>query len=351
MKLPNVLFQACNHASQGTSFSFSAAGATPTAVKAGVSAGTAVDDALYQFDYGMIDCVTVYMGTPAAGGAFVPEIWTGAAWVQPTGWQIGAGAADLSAPANVFFWPQVYIANIDPDGPGPLGANTYIRLRRTSAGTAGGSIKALVTSTSLATGAEYPDRPLGAGEPAMLGHEQYDADHYAYAYAEVLWGGAWVRTDHVEGLAYFGPVHTGGLWYGGAPVYMQPVGGGAPVERTYYAAAESWSNGNKGEGPQYPYAFTFSTDQLLECAAGTRERNGDGLQPEAFWRMPDEWPGIIPPGTVNNPESPYAGEMACNCHGSGHCVAFDPVTHEVIVWMSNASVYTGKPMLLFFQVR
>ena len=351
MKLPNVQFQACGHASQGTQFSFSAAGATPVAVGAGGSAGTTVDDAIYQHDYGAIDCLTIYMTTPAAGGAFVPEIWNGVAWVQPEGWSVGAGAADLSAPANTFSWPQVFIPDTDIDGSAPIEPGTYVRLRRTSSGIVGGTIKAVVTTTSLATGNEYADRPLGEGGYAPLGSEQYDASHYSYAYEEMFWGGGWVRTDTVEGLAYFGPIRAGGMWYGAAPAFMQPVGGGAPVERQYYAAAESWSNGGKSEGPGYPFFWTFSAQQLLELAAGTRERNGNGFQPQAFTRIPDQWPGVIYSGTVNNPASPYAGEIAFNLYGYGHCVQYDRRARELVCWMSCASVYTGKPMLTFFAVR
>jgi hypothetical protein len=351
VKLPNVQFQACSHASQGTIFPISSAGATPVHTSAPQPAGTAVDDAIYQHDYGSIDCITVYMATPAAGGAFVPEIWNGSAWVEPKNWALGAGKADLSADANVFWWPQVPFANIDIDGAGPIEGGSYVRLRRTQAGSSPGSIKAFITTTSLPTGNEYPDRPLGQGGHADLGSEQYDATHFAYAYEEFFWGGGWVRTDNVEGLAYFGPLRTGGQWYGAAPAYMQPIGGGKPAERTYMAAAESYSNGGKSEGPCYPYFFTFSSDKLLEMAAGKRDRNGHGLQPEAFTRMSEQWPGIIAYGVVNNPLSPYAGKPSFSVYGSGHTVVFDPATKQLIVWMSNASVYTGKPIVAFFSVR
>src|SRR5215204_160035 len=64
LKIPNVQYPGCGHASQGTQFAFSAGGATPTAVQAPCPSGIAVDDAFYQHDYGGIDCVSVRMETP-----------------------------------------------------------------------------------------------------------------------------------------------------------------------------------------------------------------------------------------------------------------------------------------------
>jgi len=349
MKLPNVQFQACAHASQGTSIAFgNESNLAP--VGCPTSTGIAVNDAIYQHDYGTLDCITIYMETPASGGSFVPEVFNGAAWVQPSGWE-AIGPTDLSGSETAFWWPSVGIANSDPDGGGPMEYGTWIRVRRNVAGTTAGTIKAVVTTTSLVTGHEYPDRPLGTGGFDQLATAKYDADHFCYAYEEIAFGGAWVRTANVEGILYFMPVQTGGLWYGGAPAYMQPVGGGTPIKRHYYDSGESYSNGGKSEGPRYPYAFTLSVQEVLELAADVRERNGNGLQPENYAQLPTQWPGIIYCGGVYNPESPYYGEPGFNVYGYGSTVQFDPRANEVLILFSNASVWSNKPIFGVFGVR
>ena len=360
MKLPNCQFQACGHASQGTVVAFSSAGGSPVQLNTPLSTGNTVNDAIYQHDYGMIDCITVFMDTPAVGGTWVPEIWNGTGWVEPTGW---AGPANLDGFENVFYWPQVFMPDTSPmkrmkfDWPRrevdqfSLDSGVWVRVRRTSLGSVAGTIKAVVTTTSLATGNEYPDRPLGQGGSAMLGEEQYDDTHFAYSYEESMWGAALVETAKVRGFIAFGPIRLGGLWYGAAPAYMQPVGGGVAVKREYYAAVESFGNGGKSEGPQYPYLINFSVPELLELAAGTRDRNGNAFQPKSFTRMTDQFPGLIIYGGVNNPNSPYYGTSGFNLYGSGHSVCFDKKTNEVLVWMSSASVWTGKPILAFIKVR
>ena len=351
MRLPNVQFQAAGHASQGSQFGLSVGNAPPNKVGVPIEVSTEVGTCIYQKDYGSLDCISITMEEPASGGEFVPEIFNGAAWVIPPEAAVSHGAADLSGTENVFYWKQTGMTDTDPDGNGPLEYGTWIRLRRTVEGTTPGIIRAVVTTTGLITGNEYGDRPAGKGGGATIGNELYDAEHYAHAYEEIAWGGAWVRTETVEGLLYFLPMQTGGLWYGGAPAYMQPVGGGVPVKREYYDAVENWSNGGKSEGPRYPYFMSFCSNQIIELAYGQRERNGNGFQPQSFARVPDQWPGVIYPTGVNNPNSLYPGYPSYNVYGYGSSVQFDPKTSEVFAWFSNASVWSAKPILLKFHVR
>ena len=352
MKIPNVNFQAAGHTSQGTTIGAGTVDSCGPAYTP-ISTGVNVNDVFYQKDYGLIDCITFYMdtSTPASGGKFVPEIFNGAAWVEPSGWE-AIGPLDLSGPETAFWWPQVNIPSSDPDGNGPLEYGTWIRIRRTEQGTQAGTIRAIVTSTSMKTGHEYPDRPLGQGGFEPLETGGYDpTNKFCYAYEEFAFGGAWIRTANVEGILYFFPVQTGGLWYGGAPAYIQPVGGGQPIKREYYDAVESFSNGGKSEGPRYPYAFTLSVAEVLELAAGTRERNGNGFQPKEYTQLPTQWPGLIYCGGVNNPASPYYGKPGFNVYGYGSTVQFDPKVNEVLVWFSNGSVWSNKPMLGVYGVR
>ena len=89
-------------------------------------------------------------------------------------------------------------------------------------------------------------------EWAALGSEQYDASRYAYCYEECFWGGGWVTTSNVEGLAYFGPLKTNRLWYGAAPAWMQPFGGGVPTKvEQAITNGPVYGNGGKTEGPEY----------------------------------------------------------------------------------------------------
>jgi hypothetical protein len=209
----------------------------------------------------------------------------------------------------------------------------------------------IFTESKLASNS-YPDRP---GDPSgsynVLGTEQYDADHYSTCYEEFMWGGAWVRTDNVEGIAYFAPLRCGAQWYGGAPAWFQPTGGGVPVKHYYAYTAESFSNGGKSEGPMYPFFFTFDHLKVMECAAGTRDRNADGLQPEAFWRMPDEWSEVIYYGAVNVPADPFYPSQSYATYGNGTSVVYDPVAQQLIVWLTNGAVFNGYGIVAFFDVR
>lgn len=348
MKVPNVSYQAANHASQGIQFHKEHAG-TVSAMAAGEPVGLSVNDCLYQHDYGNIDTLSVYMETPASGGSWVPEVFNGSSWVQPPSWAIAAGDAALSGAENVFYWPKI---TIQPSSPGGMERLNYVRLRRTLPGSAGGRIQTVITTTSTADSESYPYRPEGAGKADPLGREQYDASHYSYCYEECFWGGAWVQTANVEGLAYFGPLKVGGQWYGAAPAWMQPKNGGVPVRLEHATlVGPQYGNGGKSEGPQYPFFFTFDHKQLMECAAGSRARNVNGLNPVAFARLYDRFPGLIRSVTCPNANSPYFGQPTFNVYGTGHSVVFDPQTSELIVLLTNGAVWSAMNILAFWKVR
>jgi hypothetical protein len=344
-RMPNFQFMPGMHSSNSTYWSTDGATAVETQVSVlARAAPLATDSLLEQHEYGDADCLCVYMNnTSAAGGAWVPEIYGDSGWVVPTDWAMAAGNQQLSALANVFYWPKVNLV--------PISGTTRVRLRQTGTGTNGGSVKTLILTESMLTSSSYPDRP---GDPDgtynELGTELYDATHYSTAYSEYCWGGAWVRTDEVEGLAYFGPLGVGAQWYGGAPAWFQPLGGGVPTEYHHYKN-ENFTNGNKSEGPKYPYFWTFDHTKLIECANNERSRDADGLQPEQYWRMPDTWSGIIWYQQVNNPLSPFYGEVAFYTYGNGSSVVYDPVTKQIIVWLTHASEYNGFGIMAFFQVR
>jgi hypothetical protein len=340
MRIPNVSEQSIAHASQGSYFSKSRANETAVPARPGDSVGLEVGDCLYQHDYGNIDTIIVTMDTPANGGAFVPEIAIAGAWVEPAGWKMAAGTPALSERENVFYWPQV-----------PLPGET-VRLRRTQAGTSGGAIEAIVTVTNLANKNEYPDRPAGKGGVRPVASFQYDAEHFAQCYEQVLWGGAWVKTANVEGLAYFGPISTGGQWYGAAPMWAKPNGTDTPPRKVQFCLQHpSYSNGGKTEGPRHPFFFTFDPKQIGECAAGTRKRNAEGLQPVQFFDMVKEWPGLIVPGVVPFSDDPHYGEPTFNPYGTGNSVVFDPIAGEVLVLMTNGAVWQANTIAAVFKVR
>jgi len=348
MKEPNISYQAANHASQGTVFHQEHNGIV-SLVPDGGPVGLTVGDSLYQHDYGNIDTIAIYMRTGASGGAWVPEIYNGSAWVQPSNWAIAKGDAALSGTENVFYWPKT---TVYPSSPGGLEFQNYVRLRRISAGSSGGSIDAIVTTTSLSDSEPYPYRPEGMGGHQPLGSEQYDSTHYAYAYEEGFWGGAWVQTNNVDGLAYFGSLKVGGIWYGAAPMWAQPKNGGVPTKYELSTTVGSvYSNGGKVEGPIYPYFFPFNSTQLTETAAGTRPRNNTGLNPASYDRLFEDFPGLIVSNKSQNPNSPYYGQPTFNIYGTGQTVIFDPVTNQLIVLLTNGATWSQMNILAFWQVR
>lgn len=346
MKEPNVSFNACIHASQGLLFWFESGGVA-SAIRNGASVGTAVGDCLYNYDYyGHLDCITVLMNTGASGGSWVPEIYNGSAWVQPGGWAVSVGNVELSAPENVFYWPKV--PQYDYNLPG-VGTNSYVRLRRVAAGASGGSIKAMIVNAGVTASDPPMFRPKGVGGYSPPGTERYDDTHFAYNYEEFFWGGAWVLTDVVEGLAYFGVLSSGGVWYGAAPMYAQPDGGGVPVKYRSVAAREDLGNGGRMDGPDLPYFFQFNGDHLAEISAGRRAANNTGINPVSYAELHATFPGLIVGQTVPNPDSPWYGHPNHHLYGWGHSVVFDPATKQLIVLLTNGATW-GRNILAFWQV-
>ena len=344
MKIPNVAQQVIGHASQGTYFYRSVSGAPVISARSGEPVGIGVNDTLQQHDYGDIDVVAVTMSTPAAGGTFVPEIaLAGGTWQVPTGWKMAAGKADLSERENVFYWPTVSV-------PGQA-----VRLRRTQAGTSGGTIEAIVTSSGIgAGGVHWGDRPDGQGGLDPVETFKYDATHFAYTYENFPWGEAFVSTDTRTGIVGFMPISTGGQWYGAAPMWARPRGAPADTPpRKYRFALEhpSYSNGGKTEGPRHPFAYTFDPQHVAEAEAGTRPRNGSGLQPSAFFDMVRQWPGLVVPGRVPYGDDPHYGAPTFNPYGAGNSVAFDPVAKEILVLMTNGTVWQANTILAVYKVR
>ena len=364
MKRPNNCYQATTHGSQGTQFWF---GTTPTDVAVGVpigyghTTGNTAGECLYQHDYGRSDTLVVRMVAGCVGGSWVPEIWTGAAWVQPAGWAMANGAADLSGTENVFYWPQVVtpVKNIGATDAGgtPLGAVDWVRLRRVTAGSAAGTIDTVLINNTLVDANPYTDRPEGQGGYSATADGQYDATHYAHCYEELFWGGAWVQTPNVEGLAYFGPLKTAGIFYGATPTWVQPKNGGVPTRITCsqdkvanFPPYTSYDNGGKYSGPQLPFFFPFDHGKLLTMAADPSKRNATFLNPESYTELTSRIPGLII-GTVPNVENPHAGEKSCNLYGWGHSVVFDPVTSDLIVLITNGGSWSPRNVLAFWRVR
>ena len=178
-----------------------------------------------------------------------------------------------------------------------------------------------------------------------------------------MWGGAWVRTDSVEGVAYFGMLDTGCRWYGAAPMYAQPPGGGVPVKYFYSSVdGPSYGNGNKIDGLSLPYFFTFNHEHLMEVVATppTRSGNSDDVNPvefselfSTFGQRSAESQGIIATSTYDiNPASGWYGYGRFVGHYAwGHCVVFDTQTNQLIVLLSNGTATYQRRTLAFFQVR
>lgn len=353
VRMPNIQYQVAGHASNQTWWMENGADNVQSEINNGAQAiPLATNSLLYQHDYGYIDCITVFMNnTNAAGGAWVPEIYTTAGgWHQPTGWAMHVGNQQLSALENVFYWPKTPMNDLQPVTGKDYG--TWVRLRQTGTGTNGGSLEAIIITASLDNSYDYTDRP---GDPSGsysfdIESAQYDATHYSTMYEEMLWGGKWVRTDNVEGIAYFGPLKCGAQWYGGAPMYCQPIGGGTPVRHVYYKN-RNFSNGGKPEGPMYPFFFNIDHNKIIEMIAGTRARNADGLQPESYVDMVTQWPGIIWYQGVLNTESPYYPNVAFYTYGNGCSVDYDPIAQQLVVWLSHSDQYSGYAIFAFFDVR
>jgi len=351
MKLPNFSFQAMYHSNPGSTClksiggTFSVFSGSPT-IGSGEPVPTAQNDAFYDYigDYD-VDCITVRMTEPAVGASFVPQYYNGSTWVTFTSWAMAAGDANLSTGGlgsegfHAFYWPKVTTSNFDPPDGSPSSAflnHRWVRLLQTSASCSdGGSLYNVVCSMGEYDALFSTDRPAGAGGYDPLGSEQYDSTHYSYAYEAAYYGGAWVRTDYVEGFPYFGPMGNGGLWYGSAPCYGQPYNGGTPTFRVHSAVPDGagYGNGGRGTGSLPVFLFPFSTTHLLEAVAGTggRQKNNTGINPVSFTNLHDLFPDIILSNVVTNVFSDVIGEPNHNMYGWGQTTVWDPVAKQVIV--------------------
>jgi hypothetical protein len=341
----------------------------------GDAVGTAVNDAIYftEEPYLYVDTVAVYMNTGASGGTWVPEIYNGSAWVQPTGWAVSVGTAALSGTENVFYWPKVsysYSAAADALFSSP--GYTWVRLRRTVSGSSGGSLQAAMATISMVGRAFDPasdqiplpgEGYVGSYARPGVTASSYDASHYSYSFVEPMYGGAWVKTGNVEGFAYFGLIAGGGYCYCSMPSYFQPSGGGTPIQ--YESASlpatdpgtEStgfgWSNGPRWETPLKPYFLPFARADLEAAAADSSKRFSDFLNPASYTDLYDTFSGLISQYTVTNPrmsgETFYGGPRAYQ-YNAGSSTIFDPVTNQLIVLIPAYST-SLKNILAFFQVR
>jgi hypothetical protein len=332
-----------------------------------VPVGLAVNDAIYTAEepYFFLDTISVYMTTGASGGRYVPEIYNGSAWVEPRGWAVSVGDTALSQPENVFYWPKSsfsYNATVDCALNAGCYGYTYVRLRRTSVGSSGGAIAAALATISM-NNAPHDELPLpGTGYVGSYvrpgsGTPQFDSTHYSYQFVDQMYGGAWVKTSTVEGLAYFGLVGSGGYAYGPLPVYAQPDAGGVPVKYESANApagaplSDGWSNGPRYEGPMRPYFLPFTASDLQAAAADPSKRFSDFLNPSSYAELYSTFPGLIAQDFVNNPRvsrEAYFGQPRLYQYFAGASTVFDPVTSQLIVMIPT---YNTKNILAFFQVR
>jgi hypothetical protein len=357
-------------------------GVASTIVTGASSVGLAVDDALYTTEepYLHIDTVAVYMDVGASGGTWAPEIFNGSAWVEPTGWGVSVGDAALSQPENVFYWPKTsYVYNSTADSVSPVHPGEgyrWVRIRRKTAGATAGTIGAVLGTISMnGVGADEIPLPTASGYVGSYvrpgsGTPLYDATHYSFMFVEPMYGGAWVKTSNVEGLAYFGALAGGGYAYGPMPVYAQPEGGGTPIR---YETANSpgiesgedgglsWaSNGPRWETPLQPYFLPFNASDVLAAGADPSKRFSDFLNPASYTELystfrsvPGDYSsdGLIYQDTVTNPRiasEPYYGEPRIRQYFVGASTIFDPVTNQLILMIPS---YGNKNILAFFQVR
>lgn len=314
------------------------------------SVGTDIGDAIYQGNYNTnyVDCITVQMSTGAAGGTWVPEIYNGSAWVEPSGWAVGIGDAALTGAVNSFYWPKVSFSQSTPHV--SLGTAYWTRLRRTATGSSGGTaIRCDVAVSQPADAGSGGDRPDPVGGYTATPNELYDASHYGFCYSNYFYGGAFVSTDNVEGLVYIGSFYTGGVWYGSSIAHTQPPGGGVPARHvdSHYGNTEG-SNGNWSTGTQKSYLFTFDADHLAEAKAGTRAANASALNPAAFYDLRAETPGLSVHWTALY--GPDAGEPSDFLAGWGNEVVFDPNTNELILLLMQGT-NNSIPLVAIWSVR
>jgi hypothetical protein len=331
-------------------------GGTMSTLAGGASIGVDVDDCVYcGYDSGWIDCLAVRMSTPASGGTWAPEVtMDGTTWAEPAGWAVSNGAADLSGSENVFYWPKVQFHSCTKLTPYVGDWQYTVRLRRKTAGTSGGALRAVVGTISTALGQPYPYRDDPVGGYSLT----YDATtHYGYSYMEFPWGGAWVQTSNVDGLAYFMAGSSGALWYGAAPMWAILSSTGLPVKYECPSVSEGdgYANGGKLSGPVSAWFFTWSPAELSEVIGGTRYGDNRGLNPKAYTRLPDvpAFQGIVPAESCVNVNSLYYGEPNFRTYAWGNAVIFDTSTRELMVLLFNGvNPNAGsKNILAFFQVR
>ncbi len=326
---------------------------TVSLMGSGDPVGTTVGDCLYSgYDHGWIDCLDVRMITGASGGSWQPEIWNGSAWVAPTGWAVSVGDTQLSGADNVFYWPKVQFSQSTPSAAEVAAGDGWgyrVRVRRITTGTSGGSLRTVVSTISTVNNQPYPYR----ADPVGGYGTTYNDTHYGYSYMEFPWGGAWVQTGNVDGLAYFMAGSSGALWYGAAPMYAVSATTGLPVryECPQLLEGAGYANGGKLSGPVSPYFFTWSPAEFEEVIAGTRHGDNRGLNPKAFTRVDQTFTGLIGPATCVNPNSSHYGEPTYNTYAWGNAVVFDPVTKELIVLFANGVGTSGRNILAFWQVR
>jgi hypothetical protein len=365
LRKPNISKNAAYHGGNSSMMRVVNGGtpvSNPTAV------GTAVDDCVYvqEVPYRYIDTVTVFMDSGAAGGTWAPEIYNGSAWVEPTGWAVSHGDAALTGAENVFYWPKTtysYHAATDWS----FGGEPWIRLRRKTTGSSGGTFAGALATISM-NGIVLDQLPLptatgyvGSYTRPGSGTPSFDASNYGFMFVEPMYGGAWVKTSNVEGLAYFGSIAGGGYMYGPMPVYAQPENGGTPikyecaslpaVDVSTESGGIGWSNGPRWETPLQPYVFPFAPADLVTAAGDSSKRFSDFLIPTAYTEMYAQFAGLIYVDTVTNPRitgEPYYGWPRTYQYYVGHSVIFDAVTNQLIVQIPHIR---AKNILAFFQVR
>lgn len=363
VRKPNMSKNAAYHGGNSAMANLVKAGVV-TYISDGDAVGLAVDDCIYvrESPYAYLDTFTVFMNTGAAGGAWVVELYNGSSWVQPSGWACSVGDTALTGVENVFYWPKVAysqstLAGIDTD--------YWARLRRTSVGSSGGSIKGTIATISMnGVGADQLPLPgsgyVGSYVRPGSGAPSYDATHYGYQFVEPMYGGAWVKTGNVEGLAYFGLLAGGGYAYCAMPSYAQPDAGGTPIkyECANLPAVDSsesggigWSNGPRWEGPLQPYFLPFSSSDLVAAASDAAKRFSDFLNPASYTELYSTFTGLITVSTVTNPRvsgEAYYGSPRLFQYYVGHSVVFDAVTNQLVVQIPSNN---QKNILAFFQVR
>jgi hypothetical protein len=300
------------------------------------------------------DVVNVRMATGASGGSFVIERYNGSSWVEPGDLAIHLGDRAMTGTHNVFYFDSVATSTSTPHA--SMGAAKWWRLRRTIAGSSGGTTHSIyctdspdVGSPGHSNGRDFSGTYVEDHADAVAAYNADPENYHGYAYApDMVDGTAFVRTNAVEGVVCAGRFSSRASWYGASTLFARPdINTGVPVHHVDSVEGINNGNGNWASGAYIWYFFVFDPDHLAEAYANTRSRDADGVHPVAYYQVRDHFTLAEDQQiAADNVDYPGPNDRQLSMNQALH---YDPV-HKQLIYMWHRGGGTN-PLLYFWSVR